>query len=472
MSIPDSATPKDYAIIIYNKTEILEMNAFEKTRVDTELAKCSQQADEGSPMGVATLDTNGKVDTIQIPFAEDEEAKDPTNRATLMSPERSNALIKHLAVQYTQVGEANGVVPLNYTGQIDSQYLTPTQANQVFVVPLLTDMYELEHQTGTTILISDRCIVTDEGTPSNNGEYVAKFDHPVDASGWGILPNLSAVQSVNGQTGDVTINKTTVPDIQTNYDLSTANSALIGDHDVEIGNLETLTGTHTADISANTGEIVVLQDMATENVSKQYTDIDTLFIPGKYKVHTNLPGTNTQGTLQITSYNDGVIDTVIQRLTEMTDGKEYSRTSVDGISYPVFTEDLLSSRITVIEAAEKSYDYISEKDQSTTLDTFTELARLYIADRPTGVYEVKLSMTYTYSSTVRGAHAQWSLNGGSTWEAFRHEVNDVGDANYATYIFPYSHTSGVIDIVLQYRSEQAGDIFDVQFVNIIFERKA
>ena len=55
----DGYTSKDFSLIIYDKNEIDQQNTDEALRVDTELDLKSLKSDEGSPSGLATLDSNG-----------------------------------------------------------------------------------------------------------------------------------------------------------------------------------------------------------------------------------------------------------------------------------------------------------------------------------------------------------------------------------------------------------------------------
>lgn len=279
----------DYNSIIYSKAEIDSINTIETTRVDTELASKVGTVELGSPSGVATLDTNGKVKTIQLPMATVDESGDVDNSTTVITPQRLHYQIDVRAVSSDKIGAVNGIAPLGADSLIPATYLPAIPAHQTFVVTTLQDMYDLP--LTNTVTLGDRAIVTAEPTDVNgdkNGEYVAEISTPASGN-WAKLPNLSLVDSVNGQTGAVNITTvaesaqnaldisaldgrvitaegtlaTTVTTVSGHATSIDANTTNIGTNTTDIGDLQILTTTHTADIATNVGDITALDSRVT-----------------------------------------------------------------------------------------------------------------------------------------------------------------------------------------------------------------
>ena len=131
MAIDPNATPKDYSVILYNKTEIDGINSTESTRVDTELALKSLKSDEGSPSGIATLDSDGKINTVEIPVSTIIESDDDTNNTTLITPERLHYQIDTKTISLDKIGAASGVAPLGVDSLVPTEYLPPSRLYQM-----------------------------------------------------------------------------------------------------------------------------------------------------------------------------------------------------------------------------------------------------------------------------------------------------------------------------------------------------
>ena len=119
----------------------------------------------------------------------------------------------------------------------------------------------------------------------------------------------------------------------------------------------------------------------------------------------------------------------------------------------------------------QNYNYVSETDILNIGATDTDLARLQLSGQPTGTYEVKLSLTYTFASTSKSAVFRFSLDAGVNWEEFSKEPKDTSDREALSYFFPLS-TGGTIDVWLQGRKTGGTGALDVKFANIIVEQKA
>ena len=277
-------TQKDYTDIIYNKVDIDNKLLEEADRVNTALANKIDEISISAPSGVASLGSTGKHQPIEIPFASLAEALDSTNAVSVLNPLRVHNLISHLSVLKDTIGQSNGVAPLDANGKVPDVNLPATPISHVYVRDTLQDMYNLVIQ-GYIVNVGDRCIVTTEAVPHHNAEYVANIPNPTDSSGWTKLPSLDAVQSVNGQTGNVNIssiaesqaNALAITDLSvavdtveanlittnTNLDITntnvTANLDAINDLDVRVTQNET-------DITAITPLTTRVADLEAEDI--------------------------------------------------------------------------------------------------------------------------------------------------------------------------------------------------------------
>jgi hypothetical protein len=94
-------------------------------------------------------------------------------------------------------GVANGVAELDANGYIPNHHIPPLALTKPYVVQTIAERDAL-----TGINTGDVAIVVNDGTSSNNGNYIYDSDGP----SWIALYNSSApVNQVNGQIGDVTL---------------------------------------------------------------------------------------------------------------------------------------------------------------------------------------------------------------------------------------------------------------------------
>ena len=94
-------------------------------------------------------------------------------------------------------GVANGVAELDANGYIPNHHIPPLALTKPYVVQTIAERDAL-----TGINTGDVAIVVNDGTPSNNGNYIYDSDGP----SWIALYNASSpVNQVNGQIGDVTL---------------------------------------------------------------------------------------------------------------------------------------------------------------------------------------------------------------------------------------------------------------------------
>lgn len=286
--------------LCYYKTEIDTKLSTEQTRVNSELAAKVNATAVGSPAGVAKLDVYGKVEGIQLPFASVVESGDETNNTTIMTPQRVLYQIEQNAITRSEIGAANGVAPLGADGLVPASKLPPYRTVATYVRSLLSDMYALPSRY--TILAGDRCIVTSEVTGTLNGEYVAQVNTP-SSGDWLQLPTLSAVTSVNGMTGNVSVTTTTQGDL---------NSLAIADLDDEVYN-----------ITASVEDIQTIIDKTAIN-------IDNIIGAGTYHVTTGLPYGLASAILKVMVDERSVLNTGrVQYLMDEVGGNYAARTTTN-----------------------------------------------------------------------------------------------------------------------------------------------
>jgi len=249
MAIPEDATPVDYTILVYTKTEIDDINNTESARVNSELAKKIDNQLIGSPTGLATLNSTGHVPNTELDIATTQETIDGLDATKMVTPktlqekfdvektafestfiantEKANingvatldgnttvplAQIPSLDyVSNAKVGVANGVAPVDANGKIPSSFIPVVQQTQTFYVNTEAEMLAL-----IGVLKSDRCIVFNDPIASKNGEYLALLNNPLTINDWGSIPANNSVTSVNGRVGLVTISASEFPEIAAN----------------------------------------------------------------------------------------------------------------------------------------------------------------------------------------------------------------------------------------------------------------
>jgi len=89
------------------------------------------------------------------------------------------------------------------------------------------------------------------------------------------------------------------------------------------------------------------------------------------------------------------------------------------------------------------------------------------------VYEFKISLTWTYSTTARGSYIRYSIDNGSTWNEFVREPKDVSDVYVTYYAFPqsYSQLSPTSSrFLLDVSKQDDTDIMLVNFADVMVER--
>lgn len=282
--------------VTYLKEEIDSKISEESIRVDTALDLKQDSIAVGSPTGVATLNEVGKITTQEIPFSSVEESGDVDNESTVINPKRMHYQIGLTTIPRNEKGEALGIVPLGSDGLINSVYLPASRTVQTFVLDTILEMYNLPNITD--VFEGDRVIVTKDTTPTNVGEWVASTDTPLQGD-WTLLPNLSSVSSVNGQTGNVDI--TSIAESATNAIDISALELRVEENEDDIVAIEGITSVNTNSISSieaavatNAVDILTNNTNATQGITDNATAISELQTKSycNYYVEPLLPLTN------------------------------------------------------------------------------------------------------------------------------------------------------------------------------------
>jgi hypothetical protein len=357
-TIPDDATPKDFTLVLYTKTEINDINTAEKDRVNTELDKKVDKQSVGSPAGLGTLDEHGKQTFAEVSYATSQEASDGILDNKTMSPAlvkqeiealRTESDTKYIEdsekavangvatldhstkvpteqiptlpyVEDSEVAQPLGIATLDANGKLTAEQMPTVSSVGSYYVSTIADMLSL-----TNISKGDRCIVhNNQADPSKEGEYIALVNSPTHENEWGSVPPSNAVTSVNGQSG--TVNITTISE-------SAANKLLIAAVQNKADALENDIAQNTTDIDILTQQIVVNTD-ADVNLQNQHkfkivSTIDDQVIPSEriYYTGTSSP-TNNIGWLEV--YEESFGSRIYQMFMDKNSGSRFTRSSALG----------------------------------------------------------------------------------------------------------------------------------------------
>ena len=234
-------------------------------------------------------------------------------------------------------------------------------------------------------------------------------------------------------------------------------------------------------VTANTGNINTLTtDMLNVKhglnlKAKPGVNVDLLTSYGYYYVDTNLPGGATEGELRV-GYNVDNATNIIQEFISTTTPYTYRRQSFDsGTNWTAWQETAQTVLNKSTEELVGKYYYSKFQGNSTTSKVYSPLGSLTVPKPPSGVYEYKFSMTWTYSTTNRSAYFRVSYDGGASWFEIRKEAKDTTDLYPIYYAFPHVFTqtgNDDIELLVEYRTEANGDVLNVLYLDLVVERKA
>ena len=330
----------DITEVAYTKLQIDQQRIDDDAARDLLLnAKVSVQT-LGSPTGTARLGADGRHEPIEIPFTNIVEIDDVENVTTVINPKRLHYIINKDTVSASAIGAPNGVAPLDSNSLIPYENLPAIPISKVYVVETFQELLDM----AAIINEGDRGIVTLDLDPAKNGEWVAKKDNPSLASDWDLLPNLSAVQSVNGLTGDVVINSITESAANAiNIASNTANISLLID-----------------EVEPNTAAVVELQ-AASVYSNAAGTDVDLILDNGIYICDTNLPEVFTEAIVRV--INSGFDQTITQEASDyaVNDTFWFRRSDDLGVTWGPWVEQLASitSSISTLEAKQADREFLA-----------------------------------------------------------------------------------------------------------------
>ncbi len=316
--------------LVYYQIESDEIATIERTRVDAELAKKTVKSDEGSPGGIATLDSNGDISNEQIPYANHQEIIDGIATNKIVNAEGLQYKVDAHSVPLSAVAQADGVAPLDINSKIPSIYIPDTSTVNSFYVQTIADMLVL-----INVVQGDRCLVHDDPTPENNGEYIAIIDNPVLEGDWGEVPVHNAVSSVNGLVGIVNLDSTQLPEISDNRTDIDAHKVITDQNTAKGTANEDRIIVNEADILTNAGNIVIVSQ---ENIT-QDGRLDTI-----ETLNTNQGTAINDNTLAITDLQDGSVEfAVVSFPTDTAPALTEGQIGYDGVHKQFIMKDDVSA---------------------------------------------------------------------------------------------------------------------------------
>jgi hypothetical protein len=166
---------------------------------------------------------------------------------------------------------------------------------------------------------------------------------------------------------------------------------------------------------------------------------------------------------KLNSFNDNVVlevNNLIQEVQNLDSRINNNATNINNVS----------QRVTVLEEG-AYYEYEKYSGITVPSDAYQVVGALARDDVPSGTYEVKFSATYTLDSTTSSAYIRFSLDGGNTWYEFRREPKDKTDREGLFYAFPVDFTGPDVHLIVEARKENAADNFELEFLDIIIDKK-
>ena len=133
-------------------------------------------------------------------------------------------------------------------------------------------------------------------------------------------------------------------------------------------------------------------------------------------------------------------------------------TNEDGIT-------ALDTRVTTLEGFHEA-DWAQVFNINDIPDTWTQVLTLNMAGVKAGVYQLSISILYTYSSTSSSAELRLTLNGAVY--NFTREPKDSSDTEVGQIILPVNMTGGGdINVLIEAQKESGGPTFNILEGNAI-----
>lgn len=127
-------------------------------------------------------------------------------------------------------------------------------------------------------------------------------------------------------------------------------------------------------------------------------------------------------------------------------------------------------RITTLENFSE-FEYTKVTNHTVSGTTFEAVASLN-ATKTAGTYQVNQSMLYSLDNTNTSAYFRFSVDGGANWTEVRREPKDNTDKEPMAAVYVLPHAGGTMDIQIQARKENAGDVLEIYSLDLMVERKA
>ena len=91
---------------------------------------------------------------------------------------------------------------------------------------------------------------------------------------------------------------------------------------------------------------------------------------------------------------------------------------------------------------------------------------------PLGSYEFGFSLTMTYDQVNKSEFIRFSIDGGSSWTEFQTEPSDKLDETPFMYQFFKNDISGITNMIVQARKQDAAGVMHVAFADCWIKRVA
>ena len=102
-------------------------------------------------------------------------------------------------------------------------------------------------------------------------------------------------------------------------------------------------------------------------------------------------------------------------------------------------------------------------------NTFQNVITLTTPNLETGLYEVKFSLQYTFTTTSKYLEVRWRVDGGA-YTVLREQARFTSIPEVIDYFYPKNYAQGVHTLELEMRKEDATGTLNVEFADLIFQR--
>ena len=118
-----------------------------------------------------------------------------------------------------------------------------------------------------------------------------------------------------------------------------------------------------------------------------------------------------------------------------------------------------------------NFEYTKVTGHTVTSTSFEAVASIY-SIKDAGTYTITQSMLYSLDSTTTSAYFRFSTDGGTNWVEVRREPKDNTDKEPMCASYVLVHAGGAMDIQIESRKENSGDVLEIFSLDLMVERKA